>query len=313
MSNALPPLGPLTNPPNPAPQPAPNPAQQPPVPVPPAQLPTPAPAPANQSSAAQSGFFSTASTMSRSPLGFLGLCLVLVYAVAGIAFAANPSLESHLKAVLVWFIVLYPVLVLVMFVFLFANYRGDLIWPSDFPNPGDYIKYMQQRDEEMRRTVNGTLALAQKNAEDVHVVAAANPTPVGLRPGFQPVSTMAIGAAAADANDPQKGRWGGQRTKNGYELRAGPVTLIPGSPNYYRIPLEVVRTNGQAIPGPVKFYLHPTFTPDVRVVAPTGASAKLDLVGYGAFTAGALLPDGTQLELDLAGADIDAPAPFKAA
>jgi hypothetical protein len=272
-------------------------------------MPAPAPAPANQSNAAQSGFFSTASAMSRSPLGFLGLCLVLVYAVAGIAFAAA-KLDAYLQEILVWFIVLYPVLVLFTFVVLITKYRDQMIWPTDFQNSADFIKFMQQlqaRDEKIRTTVNDTIALSQKNAEDVRVVAAANPTPVDLRPA----SAAAIGAAATD--DPQKGRWGGKRKDNGYELKAEPITLILGSSNYYRIPLEVVRTDGQAIPGPVKFHLHPTFLPDVRVVVPTGPSVKLDMVGYGAFTVGALLPDGTQLELDLADPDIDAPPEFKAA
>jgi hypothetical protein len=74
-----------------------------------------------------------------------------------------------------------------------------------------------------------------------------------------------------------------------------------------------VGPDGAAPPvqGPVVFHLHDTFSPNVIPVDPVGGVATLDLTSYGAFTVGAILADGTKLELDLASL-AEAPQEFRA-
>jgi len=104
-------------------------------------------------------------------------------------------------------------------------------------------------------------------------------------------------AAAIDPDDPQKGRWGGESEYNGRALTAGVREI---SADYFEITLDVCATNDQPVEGDVTFHLHHTFKPDVRKVEAAKGHASLQLVGWGAFTAGAVSDNGrTTLELDL--------------
>lgn len=109
-----------------------------------------------------------------------------------------------------------------------------------------------------------------------------------------------------DADDPQKGRWGGSDFSNDFRLTAT-VTPIPGTPDLFAVRLvtggPAARAGGAA---KAHFHLHPTFkkTPDPSVEFRSG-KAVLELVAWGAFTVGVQILDGSDevratLELDLA-------------
>ena len=111
--------------------------------------------------------------------------------------------------------------------------------------------------------------------------------------------------------DPNKGQFGGTPTRNGRVLRCS--TPTPSDvPGWFVFTLTV-GPDGAAPPvqGPVVFHLHDTFSPNVIPVDPVGGGATLDLTSYGAFTVGAILADGTKLELDLASL-AEAPQEFRA-
>jgi MinD-like ATPase involved in chromosome partitioning or flagellar assembly len=114
---------------------------------------------------------------------------------------------------------------------------------------------------------------------------------------------------AADADDPQKGQWGGRAQVWGRELVAA---VTAPSPSWFRVDLEV-RPNAGAAPidGEVTFHLHPTFVPSARTVTVVDGVARTTVHAWGAFTVGAEC-DGcrTQLELDLATL-VDTPAAFR--
>jgi hypothetical protein len=98
-----------------------------------------------------------------------------------------------------------------------------------------------------------------------------------------------------DPEDPQKGRFGGSASINRRMLSA---TVKPIGDDYYEIVLTV---QGPDLTGNVEFHLHPTFSPSLRTVAVEDGKATLELLGWGAFTAGAIADNGkTRLELDLA-------------
>lgn len=104
-------------------------------------------------------------------------------------------------------------------------------------------------------------------------------------------------------DDPWQGRFGGRAEVDGVQLLAG-VLPLPGS-QFFELDLEVRASTpdrAAALTGAtVVYFLHPTFGERPRSVS-FGADgrAPLQLYAYGAFTVGALLEDGTTLELNLA-------------
>jgi cellulose biosynthesis protein BcsQ len=110
-----------------------------------------------------------------------------------------------------------------------------------------------------------------------------------------------------DVEDPQRGRWGGSSKQAGRELVA---TVREESEDWFSVDLRVRPENDVPLRGTVEFHLHDTFDPDVERVSARNGEAKLHLYAAGAFTVGALLEDGTTLELDLATLP-DAPKVFR--
>lgn len=85
-------------------------------------------------------------TLSRSPLGIIALFVVLVEAIAaGIAIFA--SFESSAQFLLVVFIVAFPLVVLVSFVYLVSKHHTKLYAPSDFTNEQNFMDTLAQLSE----------------------------------------------------------------------------------------------------------------------------------------------------------------------
>jgi hypothetical protein len=114
-----------------------------------------------------------------------------------------------------------------------------------------------------------------------------------------------LGATDTVADDPWKGRFGGQSVIEGFELR-GKVAVIENNPDWFSVELTVCATTAEAVKkvagqASAIYFLHPSFTPITqRVAFGTEGIAPLRLIAYGAFTVGVLLEDGTRLELNLA-------------
>ncbi|MDV2986264.1 UNVERIFIED_CONTAM: FRG domain-containing protein [Methylobacteriaceae bacterium AG10] len=125
--------------------------------------------------------------------------------------------------------------------------------------------------------------------------AAANPDTVA-KPRIRP-------------DDPQKGQWGGKSERNGWRLSARVESVETG---WFKTVLEIASPDGsKSLTEPVEFFLHDSFAKPKRTVRPQSTGkAKLELYSYGAFTVGARLPDGTELELDLSKIE-DAPKLFR--
>ena len=106
-----------------------------------------------------------------------------------------------------------------------------------------------------------------------------------------------------DPDDPWKGSFGGSALNDGLSL-AATVEALDSRPGWYGVSLVIeatdVATRRRMNGSLVKFFLHPTFSRDVRTVLFVKGRAQLDVIAYGAFTVGALTSDGARLELDLA-------------
>ena len=115
-------------------------------------------------------------------------------------------------------------------------------------------------------------------------------------------------APAANIDDPQKGRWGGESKRDGRQLTAGVADQGNG---WFLVGLAVACVDGPPLVGEVEFHLHPSFHPSIVRVPVRDDHAVLKFPAWGAFTVGASADEGrTRLELDLA-QTADAPELFR--
>jgi len=83
--------------------------------------------------------YSAASFLAKSPLGIIALSLVLVYAMAAVVVFGASSLDASSRSPLIWFLVGYPVLVLLVFMWLIARHPNRLYGPRDFRDDGAFL------------------------------------------------------------------------------------------------------------------------------------------------------------------------------
>jgi hypothetical protein len=112
-------------------------------------------------------------------------------------------------------------------------------------------------------------------------------------------------------NDPHKCKFGGNAESSGRKVSAT-VRETSYDNELFVVDIEVISTNpDNPLTGEVKFFLHPSFQPEVRIIPVVEGKAVNKLISYGAFTLGVETDNGTiKLELDLSEIP-DAPKLFK--
>jgi len=101
-------------------------------------------------------FAESAKALTKNPLGIIGLFIVLVYGFACIVLGVGAQhLESAEKLPLVWFLVLFPVLILAAFYRLVTNHHKKLYAPSDYKDEKHFFSPLtdEQRAERLEREV----------------------------------------------------------------------------------------------------------------------------------------------------------------
>jgi hypothetical protein len=145
----------------------------------------------------------------------------------------------------------------------------------------------------LRDLGSNTLSLLRGTPADIYRDAA--PT-VTNTPADPPCMERPI----TDADDPHKGRFGGNSDTGGFRLAAKfgagedakvvPITLSVSGEGEFESYDDVA-----------EFFLHPTFRPDRLRATFDGRKAAVEVLSWGGFTVGVWLPKGgIELELDLA-------------
>lgn len=126
------------------------------------------------------GLGNTAKSLARNPLGIIALFIVLVYGFASLVTAFAGSFSAYERIPLIYFLIVFPVLVLGVFAWLVSRHSGKLFAPSDFKDEENYVK--------MQMTAVASLAAASAKGEVqastaelnriVEVVRAAGPKQV---------------------------------------------------------------------------------------------------------------------------------------
>src|SRR6266536_572300 len=84
-------------------------------------------------------FGDTAKGLSKNPLGIIALFIVLGYGFASLVTAFSSSLNANNRLPLIWFLVIFPILVLGVFAWLVSRHAGKLYSPSDYKNEENYV------------------------------------------------------------------------------------------------------------------------------------------------------------------------------
>ncbi len=132
-------------------------------------------------------FGETAKSLARNPLGIIALFIVLVYGFASLATAFAASFTAEERLPLIYFLIVFPILVLGVFSWLVSRHSGKLFAPSDFKDEDNYVK--------MQMAVVASLTAATAKSETpaseaelhkiVEVVRAAGPAHVGTGDGWR--------------------------------------------------------------------------------------------------------------------------------
>jgi hypothetical protein len=150
-------------------------------------------------------------------------------------------------------------------------------------------------------TLQNQLAAASSVAESV-VSAVSRQTSKEFADKAKAIKEAAI--TPQDKEDPWRGAFGGVASANNSVMSAT-IKELESTPDYFQIDISVSiideARRAELSGTDATIYLHPTFGSDPRVVPfNTAGVASLQIFAWGAFTVGALLKDGTTLELNLA-------------
>jgi hypothetical protein len=109
-------------------------------------------------------FGKTAKKLTHNPLGIIALFIVLIYAFASLVVGFGSNLEQAQKTPLIWFLVLFPVLVLLVFAWLVSQHHMKLYAPTDYRDEKLFIYPMSpeaQRSKLIEETKSAQLEQAE--------------------------------------------------------------------------------------------------------------------------------------------------------
>jgi CheY-like chemotaxis protein len=87
-------------------------------------------------------FGDMAQKLARNPLAIIALFIVLVYGFAALVTTFSGALATEERLPLIYFLVLFPVLVLGVFAWLVSRHSNKLFAPSDFRNEENYVRML---------------------------------------------------------------------------------------------------------------------------------------------------------------------------
>ena len=111
-------------------------------------------------------FGSAAIKLSRSPLGIIALFILLAYGFACLVVGASGLLNETHRTIMVWFVVSFPVVVLILFSWLVCKHHTKLYSPSDYKNEDNFIKSMRPEIANLP-TPQGYQATPNQNGQTV--------------------------------------------------------------------------------------------------------------------------------------------------
>lgn len=138
-------------------------------------------------SESQIGIVDAAKGLARNPLGIIALFIVLVYGFASLVTAFSGSLSPEERLPLVYFLVIFPVLVLAVFAWLVSAHSGKLFSPADFKDEGNYVRMQMSAVASLATAAAKNPASSAESdiSHIVEIVQAAAPQRTGAGDGWR--------------------------------------------------------------------------------------------------------------------------------
>ena len=86
-------------------------------------------------------FGEIANKLARNPLGIIALFIMLIYGLATATTIFSDNLTASERLPLTWFLILFPSLVLLLFVYLVIHHSEKLYGPGDFRDEANFMKF----------------------------------------------------------------------------------------------------------------------------------------------------------------------------
>jgi CheY-like chemotaxis protein len=102
-------------------------------------------------------FGETAKGLARNPLGIIALFIVLIYGFAALIVGVSGQLAGGERLPLIWFLVLFPVLVLTVFAWLVSAHHTKLYAPSDYQRDEAFLQ-AAKKEAEVATALSTTVA-----------------------------------------------------------------------------------------------------------------------------------------------------------
>lgn len=84
--------------------------------------------------------------MSRNPLAIIALFIILIYGFACLLFGLSvTSLDVTERLPLIWFVVLFPTAVLILFGWLVSKHHNKLYAPTDYRDDESFLQTMRAK------------------------------------------------------------------------------------------------------------------------------------------------------------------------
>jgi hypothetical protein len=96
-------------------------------------------------------FASRATGLARGPLGILALLIGLIDAMASMVLAFSKNLSPEERLPLVYFLIVFPFVLLALLAWLVAKYPQNLYPPRDYANESNFVSLMGGRLSELRK------------------------------------------------------------------------------------------------------------------------------------------------------------------
>lgn len=85
-------------------------------------------------------FGDTAKSLAKNPLGIIALFIVLIYGFASTVVGASDKLQHDERFPIIWFLVIFPIIVLGVFGWLVSQHHEKLYAPRDFKTDESFLK-----------------------------------------------------------------------------------------------------------------------------------------------------------------------------
>lgn len=96
-------------------------------------------------------FMKNAKGLAKNPLGIIALFISLIYGFACLVLSTSISnLGVNERKPLIWFIILFPILILIAFIYLVVNHHKKLYAPSDYKYESNFIKTIDESKQRER-------------------------------------------------------------------------------------------------------------------------------------------------------------------